>query len=196
LWAINSNAMQFKLLSFLILLCFFSNGQVGRPQLDSKKYVIIRLNKKFDSSVNKKVLEAEINQKDIDKLNEPLRALCAYYSAYSGSGCDRDGKCPLTTALGLGNQGSDEHKKILIKWFPNDSIVQRMIDQNCFVGISGANSFCEYNTLSFEQRQDTVIINYSISCWNRGSGPQYKGYDKILIKDNQIIFITRRERKV
>jgi hypothetical protein len=165
-------------------------------QPDPGKYLLIRLTKTFEPFLNKKVLEAHVNQKDIDRLSEPLRALCAYYSAYSGSDCDREGKCTLTTALGLGKQGSDEHKKVLLKWFPTDSNVQRMIDNNCFVGISGANFFCEYNYLRFEQRKDTVIINYRINCWDRGSGPQYKGYDAVILKDDQILFLKRKERKI
>jgi hypothetical protein len=113
---------------------------------------------------------AEINQKDIEKLNEPLRALAAYYSALWGSNCNRDDSCDLTTALGLGKQNSVEHKELLKKWLPKDSVVKKMINQDCFVGISGANHFCDYDFLKFEQRQDTLIVNYQSNCYDTGGG--------------------------
>ena len=58
-------------------------------------------------------IPGDINKDDIKKLTEPLRALAAFYSAMGGTMCNDD-ECELTTALGLGKQGSDAHK-ILIK---------------------------------------------------------------------------------
>ena len=57
-----------------------------------------------------------INTDDIAKLPEPLKAFAALYSGLGGSGCEK-GSCGLTTALGLGKQGSQAQKELVKKWF-------------------------------------------------------------------------------
>src|SRR5690606_2892123 len=84
-------------------------------------------------------IPGEIDRATIEKLNEPLKALTAFYSAMGGTMCSGD-FCELTTALGLGKQGSDKHKNIIMKYFPNDKVAETVIKQNCYLRPSGASS--------------------------------------------------------
>ncbi|MFP3593797.1 hypothetical protein [Chryseobacterium sp. SIMBA_038] len=60
-----------------------------------------------------------INETAIQKLSEPLKAIAALYSGLGGSNCQGE-NCELTTALGLGKQGSQAQKDLVKKWFGKD----------------------------------------------------------------------------
>lgn len=134
--------------------------------------------------------KAEINKIDVDRLNEPLKALAAFYSALAGNNCD--GKnCELTTALGLGSQGSNEHKEIIKKWFPNDPIAKTLINQDCFQASNGSSYFTNYNSLIFEVNKDTVIVKCSIMTFDHGKTSLQNGHNKAIIVNNETITIKR-----
>src|SRR5689334_16197473 len=80
-----------------------------------------------------------VNQAAIAKLNEPLKAIAAYYSSMEGSNCNND-MCELTTALGLGKQGSDTHINLIKKWFHNDKTAKQLIAQRCYLGPNSAST--------------------------------------------------------
>jgi len=83
----------------LIILLFFSSTVFGQAKQVGKpiKYIIIKATDE---------IPGDINQTTVDSLDEPLKAIAAYYSALGGSYCDQDTSfvetCELTTALGLG----------------------------------------------------------------------------------------------
>lgn len=103
-----------------------------------------------------------INLKDIKKLSEPLKALAALYAALGGTNCDGT-TCELTTALGLGNQGSDEHKNLIKKYFTNDKLADDILKQDCYLPPSGARSFSEYSFINIYDKGDTVKVKYELS---------------------------------
>lgn len=183
--------MRFSSLILFLSIYSLMAGKISAQPSPDGKFNLIWLVKMDAPAGKKPALQAAINQKDIDKLSQPLRALAAYYSALSGSNCDREDNCGLTTALGLGKQNSAEHIGILKKWFPDDIQVKKMINQSCFVGVSGANHFCEFSILNFQNRNDTVIVNYEIQCYDQGRGSVFNGKDKAIIGENQIIFEQR-----
>ena len=79
--------------------------------------------KSESKTVYKIILKTNSAPGDIDtnvtkNLNEPIRALAAFYAAMGGSMCDGE-NCELTTALGLGKQGSEIHKNLIKKYFKN-----------------------------------------------------------------------------
>jgi len=99
--------------AFLIILLSSSTvfGQVKQTN-KTVKYILIKATKE---------IPGDINQTAIDSLDEPLKAIAAYYSALGGSYCQQDSNsietCELTSALGLGTQGSDMHKALIKNWF-------------------------------------------------------------------------------
>jgi hypothetical protein len=110
-----------------------------------------------------------INTKDINKLNEPLKALAALYAALGGTNCmnEEDATtCELTTALGLGKQGSDIHKNLIKKYFANDKLADAVIKQDCSLPPSGASFFTEYNYLTISDIGDTIKVDFKISAVN------------------------------
>jgi hypothetical protein len=176
-----------KSISILAITMLFLLGFKSEQE---SKYVLIRTVVKQIPNFKKKVKVAEVNQKDVDKLDETLRALAAYYSSLAGSNCDRN-TCDLTKALFLGMQGSSEHKKLINKWFPNDSIAKIVVRQNCFLASSGSSYFRNYSYLEFVVKADTIIINYDVTVYDHGKTSTIKGPDKVLLRNNEIIVITQ-----
>jgi hypothetical protein len=176
-----------KRLAWTIIFLYSLNvlGQT-RQLIKSTKYTLIKATKE---------IPGDINQLVIDKLDEPLKAIAAYYSALGGSNCTQDTSleetCDLTTALGLGNQGSEKHKALIKKWFPNDKAARQLLAQDCYLRPSGASSFSDYVYLSLIRQGDTIIINYSLMLYRQGKITYLKGPDKVLIKGNQIKVLKR-----
>jgi len=162
-----------------------------------KKYVLLHMVRKKMTFNEKTKLHniTEANQKDIDKLNEPLRALAAYYSGLAQSNCDYDGNdhvmCTLTTALGLGRQGSEKQISLISKWMSNDTIAQAIINDSCFVGMPGSSHFTDYDFLNFTVDHDTVNISYGRLFYDHGATSRDSRKDIARIKNNSIVFIKR-----
>jgi hypothetical protein len=132
----------------------------------------------------------KINKNDISKLSEPLKAIAAFYSGLGGTNCEND-ECELTKALGLGKQGSKEHKQIISKWLPSDKAAMQVVAQNCIQSPSGSSDFSDYTKLSIEQNLDTIFVNYSLLYWNYGDNVWVYGPDKYLIQGNKIKTLKR-----
>ncbi len=147
----------------------------------TKKYILIRKDK---------VIPGNINSSDISKLSEPLLAVAAFYSGLGGTNCTGK-ECDLTTALGLGKQGSTAHKNIIAKWLPNDKVAKQLIAQDCYQRPSGASSFSDYEYLTLEQSGDTIVVNYSLMYWNTGNSKFFNGPDKYLIKGKTLSTLNR-----
>jgi hypothetical protein len=181
------------LLIALVCLHNISVGQVGKSL--EKKYLLINTVRKKDERFGPKLYNVSVvNQKDINKLGKPLKALAAYYSGFAGSDCISDDSthnviCELTTALGLAYQGSEAQISIISKWFPNDKTAKEMIKNNCFVGIPGGSSYGnDYSYLSFAVQQDTVTVEYKFGLYYHGK-PTKMHKDIVIIKADKITFI-------
>ncbi len=136
-------------------------------------------------------LPGDLDIPEIKRLNEPLKALAAFYSAMGGTMCDGD-SCELTTAFGLGGQGSEQHQSLIRKYFPNDKVAKAVLAQNCYLRPSGASSFSEYEFLTISFFADTAKVSYNIGYYNRGETSFTKGTDVYLYKDNIFTKIRRK----
>ncbi len=145
------------------------------------KYILIKESKETPGVIDTTVIK---------NLSEPVLALAALYSGLGGSNCSGD-SCELTTALGLGLQGSEKHKAIIAKWFPQDSAAKQLLTQDCYQPPSGASTFSNYNFLEIVQHADTVTVNYTLMYWNRGNTTILKGPDSYLLGNNQFTTLHR-----
>jgi hypothetical protein len=132
----------------------------------------------------------EIDTSTIEKLNEPLKALAAFYSAMGGSLCNGE-YCDLTTALGLGKQGSKNHKSLIKKYFPNDKVAETVLKQDCYLRPSGASTFSDYEFLTIIDKGDTVLVDYKLMYYNRGEIDWIEGPDLYLFKDTKFEKVKR-----
>jgi len=174
-----------------------TRGQTNYINFHEQKYKLFKHTKTYSIKNKKGEYQTQINQEDIDKLNEPLRALAAFYSAYISSDCVdsfNQQYCDLTMALRLGEQGSNKHVEILKKWFPNESMIKNFINDNCHVTRPGSSLFNGYEYLNFIVKHDTIIISYKFFTYNRGLSNFFIVKDIALIKKDQIIFIKKRWR--
>ena len=179
----------------MIFQFLFINVYAQTETPASGKYTLVKVVSEYFPAFGKKMKVARVNKSDVAKLSEPLSALAAYYSCLGGTNCDvnenNDEVCELTMALGLGIQGSEKQILLLQTWFGDDSVVQRMINQGCYLSISGSNNFSNFSSLSFKQTNDTVFINYELDYYSSGSSSSEKFNEIVVINDGRIKFIKR-----
>jgi len=135
-------------------------------------------------------IPGDINANSVKQLPENLKALVAFYAAMGGSNCFGD-SCELTTALGLGKQGSEEHKALITKYFPNDSVAKLVVSQDCYLRPSGASSFSDYQYLTLVNLGDTVKVDYNLMTYDGGKSTFQSGPDIYLFADNKFTKLKR-----
>lgn len=176
---------------FLFILLLFVN--FGFNQINEVQYRLFKTVKKdyVLSGTKKTGLFTVINKSDIVKLNEPLKALAAYYAAMASSDLEDDGYS-LVDALNLGKQGSSNHKQLIEKWFANDNVAKVLLRQDCFQPAPGSSYFRFYNNLDFKVKGDTITINYEVGTYNHGKSSILKDTDIALIKNKEIIMLRQK----
>jgi hypothetical protein len=161
-----------------------------KVHLENGKYHII-LRKKLETPEIKPgsgelfldVIPGEPSWKTTKKLNAPLRALTAFYASMGGSNCGGD-YCELTSALGLGKQGSRKQKQLIEMYFPNDKVAKTVLQQDCYLRPSGASTFSDYVYLTITVKGDTVIVDYELYFYDHGEHSRITGPDVYLYQNN------------
>lgn len=172
--------MRVLYLVIAFLLCTFSASTQGST---AQKYILI---KKTSTA------PGTINQAAINRLDEPLRAIAAYYSSIEGSNCDGE-SCELTTALGLGKQGSKAHVSLLKKWFRNDAAAKQLITQRCYQRPNSASTFSDYVYLTLERSGNVVSVKYKVFFYSHGKESYVTSTDdKLLVGKGKIRVVKRR----
>lgn len=156
------------------------SDSVGSPGAES----VYRLIHKTDT------VPGRIDIETIAELDDPLRALAAFYAAMGGTNCDGE-NCELTTALGLGKQGSDKHKALITNYFPDDPVAATVVGQDCYLRPSGASTFSDFEYLTITAEEDTVKVNYRLMQYNRGGVTHTEGPDVYLLKDSRFSKLQR-----
>ena len=126
----------------------------------------------------------------IKKLSPSMRALAAYYSAIGGTNC-KDHSCMLTTALGLGDQGSPQQIALIQKYFPEDKVAKMLCGQNCYLPPDNSAAYSNFNFLSFTIEGENVRVNYELKVYERGHTQILKGPDLYTLK-NQVFTEKKR----
>jgi hypothetical protein len=150
-------------LHILILLGIVENAKA------QKTYVLIA---KKTEKLNKAV---------VTSLPQHLKALAAFYSAMGGSNC-RDQECALTTALGLGNQGSDAQKSMIQKYFPDDKVARLVIGQDCYLPPNSSTTFSNFASLNFVATGEDIRVNYVLDVFENGNMKVINGPDIYIFK--------------
>jgi hypothetical protein len=162
----NDSAMKYLLrispLLIYLLSAFSSQGQ--------KTYTLLYKN------------TGKLNYALISALPPALKGLAAFYSAIGGTDC-MDQQCALTTALGLGNQGSANQKDLIKKYFPGDKVAALLIGQDCFQAPSSSASFSNFVFLQFTVEKDLIVVNYELDVLNHGNIKKIDGPDIYLFKN-------------
>lgn len=131
-----------------------------------------------------------VNTKLVARLPNNLKAMAAFYSAMGGTDCV-ELECALTTALGLGKQGSDAHKALIKKYFPNDNAAKLVIGQDCYQPPNSSSAFSNFRSLGLYINLDTVRVNYQLTVFERGNTKIIKGPDIYLFRNNVFVNIKR-----
>lgn len=132
-----------------------------------------------------------VNKEDLINLDEPLKALAAYYGASYGSDCFNN-HCELTEALNLGEQGSQEQKALIEKWFPKSTKLGR--NPNGLYTLNSTGSvFEEYNMLSFERSGEFVKVEFSVTSFNHGESYVYEYEDHYKVTPSGIQIIQQQK---
>jgi hypothetical protein len=131
-----------------------------------------------------------IDSNEIRKLKEPYKALLSLYSAMGGTNCDGE-NCELTSALGLGKQGSEMHKALIHKYFASDKLAQVVLAQDCYLRPSGASTFSDYEYLLLSVIKDTIKVHYKLIYYDHGKISHIQGPDIYILKNDRFRMISR-----
>jgi hypothetical protein len=118
----------------------------------------------------------KVNNKLAASLPQEVKAMAALYSAMGGTDC-LDQECILTTALGLGKQGSDEQKALIKKYFPEDKAAKLVLGQDCYLPPASSTSFSNFLSLSIVVNQDMYTVNYRLAVYSQGNMKTILGPD-------------------
>jgi hypothetical protein len=132
----------------------------------------------------------KINSALISGLPEYLKGLAALYSAMGGTDCI-ELHCELTSALGLGKQGSDEQKNMIKKYFPDDKVAKLIIGQDCYLPPNTSSSYSNFTSLSFTVNKNIIQVNYQLTVIEHGNVKNINGPD-IYIFENQVFKNKKR----
>jgi hypothetical protein len=160
----------------LLLVLFLTTGwSVSQAQ---KTYTLIPIKTK------------KVNKTLVAGLPAYLKGLAALYSAMGGSDCI-ELHCELTSALGLGKQGSDTQKNLIKKYFPDDKVAKLIIGQDCYLPPSTSSSFSNFKFLSFTIFKDSIQVNYQLAVQDHGNVKNINGPDIYIFK-NQVFRNKKR----
>ena len=132
----------------------------------------------------------KVNNKLAASLPTNIKAMAAFYSAMGGTDC-LEQECVLTTALGLGKQGSDQQKALIKKYFPDDKAANLVLGQDCYLPPASSTSFSNFLSLSIVVNQDTVNVYYRLAIYDHGNMKKIQGPDRYLYK-NQVFKNKKR----
>jgi hypothetical protein len=132
-----------------------------------------------------------VNMTTIKKLPPQLHALAAYYSAIGGTKCTEH-TCLLTTALGLGDQGSKQQIDLIQKYFPEDKVAKMLCSQNCYQPPDSSATYSNFNYLNFVIEGEIVQVNYQLTVYEKGHVQIYKGPDLYTFKNH----VFREKKRV
>jgi hypothetical protein len=132
----------------------------------------------------------KLDKVQIAGLSPSLKALAAYYSALGGTNCI-ELTCDLTSALGLGNQGSADQVNLIKKYFPEDKAAKLVLGQNCYLPPSTSSSFSNFKSLSFTVNGEIVQVNYQLLVYEHGNSKIINGPDIFSFK-NQVFKNKKR----
>jgi hypothetical protein len=118
----------------------------------------------------------KLNKAVVTALPPYLKALAAFYSAMGGTNC-MDQQCALTSALGLGQQGSDAQKSIIQKYFPDDKVARLVIGQDCYLPPNSSTTFSNFSSLNFVIYGEDVRVNYVLDVFENGKMKVINGPD-------------------
>jgi hypothetical protein len=98
----------------------------------------------------------------------------------------------LTTALGLGKQGSKQHKDLIKRYFPSDKAAKAAITQDCYLRPSGASIFSDYQYLTLTVLTDTIKVSYSLMIYDHGKTDLTKSVDIYVLQDHKFKTLKRK----
>jgi hypothetical protein len=190
--------MKIEIPLMLIILMYGCGGQTNTPSTTSSDSsitsgtykIILRTYTEPMEEDDSLQLPGDIETNTVENLKEPLKGLTAFYSALGGSYCSND-SCDLTTALGLGKQGSNAHKKIIKKYLPNDSVAELLIRQDCYLRPDGASSFNAYEYLTILVVGDTIKADYNLWSYDHGDIKCHKKLDIYVYTDSTFKKVKR-----
>lgn len=143
---------------------------------------------------------AKVNKSLAARLPENIKAIAALYSAMGGTDClEQD--CVLTGALGLGQQGSDAHKKIIQKYFPDDKVARLILGQNCYLPPGSSTSFSNFLSLVIVVHGSSVQVNYQLAVYDHGNekiiqGPDDYVYQNKTFKNTKRVLYAWADKKI
>lgn len=134
--------------------------------------------------------EAYINNEYIKTCSEQEKALLAYYCYFFNTSCVDSKHCLLTEALGLGEQNSKDHKKLVLKWFTDDETMQ-LAKEGGRITPNDSKSKSWYEEIKITKKGALVTVNYQSGWTTPAMNGKGKGTDDYEFEPTRIKVIGR-----
>ena len=134
--------------------------------------------------------EPYINTEYLNTITEEEKALLAYYCYFFNTSCADSKHCQLTEALGLGEQNSKEHKKLVEKWFTDDETKQ-LAKEGGRITPNGSKNMGWFEELKIAKKGDLITVRYASAWSTPTSSGKGKGTDEYQFEPNRIKVIGR-----
>ncbi len=135
--------------------------------------------------------DAIINTAYLSTCPESEKAILAYCSYLFGTACSDSKHCKLTEALGLAEQNSVEHKKLVNKWF-NDAETVDLVMKGGNAVSSDKEAMAFFEKIRLVKDGSATLKVVYISDWIAGDKHgKGQGTDTYEIEENHIKVIAR-----
>ncbi len=122
-----------------------------------------------NSKITHVVLENKIiNKTYLQQIDEPEKALLAWYLYAYGNECDKTStkiKCTILKELQINDECDGKHLNNLLQWFSNDMMVVYKLNKCPNLPIKSAIQN-EFKKIVIKRNKDTISINFTVKGLN------------------------------
>lgn len=144
-----------------------------------------------------RVLENEQIMSELQKLDEPERALVSWYLFAYGNACKKNSnktKCRILQGLGVKDECDPEHLNMLLQWFSTDMLAVYKLKKcpNLAAHSAIQNTF---DKIILQHKGDTLFIDYNIKGLNNSQEKSWniEQIDSYFIRNKTLVKIESHE---
>jgi hypothetical protein len=139
--------------------------------------------------------EPYINNDFIKGCTEQEKALLAYYCYFFNTSCADSKHCELTKALGLGEQNSKEHQKLVLKWFTDQETMQ-LAKEGGRITPNGAKITAWYEEIKLVKKGSLIVVRYSSAWKTSAQEGKGRGTDEYEFTPERVKVIGRQHEDI
>ena len=183
-----------------------SAKKIKSLKLEDKNIKVLWRETKYNTDLDTDINSIVLNDHYIRSISEPEKAVLTYIATFIGNECEWDGhasetrsnlKCKILNALDLGYQCSPYHLDFLRKWFRNNKVILKELE-NCPTTPDGATIQDTFDEINLEIKGNQITIFFKASGINMREASSWNWTEKqhFEFKENELILIGKEVSEV